>query len=415
MAYMKDKSGKRLDDMNIAPALSQPGQLISIMRRNQQNAVLNLVGDSTGNETGEWFYKLVVWIGQQFPKYTIVYRLWDDAAQAYLAPTTIQTGTGSRTLSVYNGSHPGAAHDYTFANSNTTRFNLTFPVTPTTVITSYGYNNGLTNYREQMHELTRWITGSFPQAEVILVAQPPKASTDADSANSLLRSADVRAFALQEGYGLIDAAQPFIDYGNFDELIAGDKIHPTAAGMDLWFEQARRAFDPTAALARPRVQPPKVDRIFVPASSFTPNVGTPSMSVSPVGIPKMDFDPATVESASVTVDIPPSWAGVNVWLYWSTGGGSTLGVVWYLDQQTLGSLIPVPASGWTPAGFTAGTKTLLPTIATSGFTRATRMYNNARFAGGRPLVFNIRRDAVDAQDQYASDAWVYGLMIEKSS
>jgi hypothetical protein len=35
-----------------------------------------------------------------------------------------------------------------------------------------------------------------------------------------------------------------------------------------------------------------------------------------------------------------------------------------------------------------------------------------RFTGGRPMVFNIRRDAADA---YASDAWVYGIMIEKAS
>jgi hypothetical protein len=385
------------------------------MRRGRQDQVLILTGDSTGNETGEWFYLMVLWLGQKFPAYTITYRLWDDATQAYGSVSTIQTGTGPRTLAVYNASHPGAGADYSYQNGNTTRFNLIFPVTPTTVISYYGYNAGTSTYRKDMVDLARWITGSVPTAEYIMVAQPPKATADPDSVNSVLRSADVRAVALQNGYGLIDATQVFLDYGNFDTLINGDLIHPNAQGMALWAEVAKKIFDPETPAVRPRHAGPVIDRFFIDASRFVPATGTPNLDVSAAGIPKWNFDASVAEAIVAVVDIPPSWNTANVWLYWSTPGTSTSGLVWYVDQQALTGAMAAPISGATPTGFTNGNKQWLSSVTTVGTTRVVKVLDSTRLSSGRPLVFRIRRDAVDAQDAYTLDGWAYGLMIERAS
>lgn len=421
MAYMKDSTGKRLDAFEVADAkkvksiTGTSSQLISVLRRERQDASIVLSGDSTGNETVEWFYLLITWLAPLFPKWTVIYRLWNHTTQGYDAPVTLQTGTGTRTLSVYNASHPGAGHNYAFENSNTTRFNAIFPVAPTTVIASYGYNAGTSTYRAEMTEFARWVQGSFPATEMIFVSQPPKSTPDPDSANSLLRSADVRSVALQQGYGLIDAAQVFLDYGNFDTLINGDYVHPNAQGMALWAAEAKRIFDPETPAVRPRIAGPSIERIFVNASQFSPVVGAPALAPSAAGIPKWDFDPATSEAVAAVVDIPPTWGSANVWLYWSTPGGSTSAVVWYVDYQQLTNVMAGVVTSGVPAGFTTGGKQTLNSQSGAGGTRVQTMFTATRFSAGRPLVFRIRRDAVDAADTYASDAWAYGLMIERAS
>ncbi len=401
------------------------GQLISVMKRNRQNAVLTVLGDSTGVpedfvSNPRWVFLLTQYLAQQFPQYTVTYRMWNDTTQAYDPTMTIQTGTGSFKLDVYNGSRSGAGYDYSFVNSNLTRFQTMIPVTPTTVIVSYGYNAGTTTYSNYMTELTRWVLGYFPSAEYVVVSQPPKASTDADSANSLLRSGDVRAWALREGYGLIDVAQAFLDYaaangGRWDALVKYDNIHPNSTGFGLWFEQVRRFFDPVTPAARAQIQQPKVDRIFVDPSRFTAGGGSPAITLSPAGIPKWDFPKGGTVNISAIVDIPPTWPTANVWLIWSTPGGTTNSVVFYVDQQALIANMAVAVSGATPTSFTAGNKMTLASITTSGTTRITNAFSNTRFSSGRPLVFQIRREGADASDTYASNGWIYGLLIEKGS
>lgn len=57
---------------------------------------LLLLGDSTGNSTGEWFSDLAIWLAAEHPRYRSRYQLWSDAAQAYAAPSWLSTGTGTR-------------------------------------------------------------------------------------------------------------------------------------------------------------------------------------------------------------------------------------------------------------------------------------------------------------------------------
>jgi hypothetical protein len=66
---------------------------------------IQVLGDSTGNDTFEWPYKLAESIAERYPAWTVQHRLWSDATQQYAAPTTIQTGTaGARYLDCSTGS-----------------------------------------------------------------------------------------------------------------------------------------------------------------------------------------------------------------------------------------------------------------------------------------------------------------------
>jgi len=65
-----------------------------------RSMAVQLLGDSTGNETTEWFYKFANAMRTNYPGWTVHYKLWDDAAQNYLATTVLQTGTaGVRSIS----------------------------------------------------------------------------------------------------------------------------------------------------------------------------------------------------------------------------------------------------------------------------------------------------------------------------
>ncbi|MDJ1115343.1 SGNH/GDSL hydrolase family protein [Microbacterium dauci] len=401
-----------VETATVGLARGQANGLTSVMARGAADAVLAVLGDSTGNETTEWVYRLVVWLGQQFPAYTIRYYLWDDATQGYGALATIQTGTGTRTLTVYNGSHPGAGYDYPI--TSVARFNAMIPVEPTTVINSFGYNSTSATYRIQVLELARWIMNKFPSAEYVWAAQPPISPGETGAANHLARVADVRAVASAEGFGLIDATQAFIDYGDYSALLASDNFHPNAAGSAVWFEAAKRYFK-RAADPTPRGTPARQDRIFVPGYTFIPSTGSPTVGVTGLSFPYMALDPTTPEGVVALVDIPPTWKSANVWVLWNKAADGTAGdaLVFRLDHGRVTSSMNANASGTVPAGLTTGDYQTV-TILTTNAVRATRMYTAERFADGRPRAFRLYRNAGTAADTYPGDMMFLGLLIERA-
>lgn len=411
--------GGRLSEAELSTtfARSIPSRLVSTMRRSVEDAVLGVLGDSTGNETTEWIYRLLTWLGTVFPSWTIVWRVWDDTSQAYEAPVTIQAGTGARTLTVYNGSKPGAGANYPYENSSATRFLKMLPVEPTAVMLSFGYNSALPTYRDAIVELSRWVLGYYPKTELIAVAQPPKGNSDSDQTNSLKRSRDVRDVALANGWGLIDAAQAFLDHGNFTaDLISSDGIHPNPAGSQVWADAAKRYFLPDAGSAIQRTPTPAMDRIFIPAKSFDVTLlsgGVCEMGKTPANVPCFRFSDSHNNIIAAVADVPPSWGAVNVYALWSTAGGSTNAVVFYVDWMKLTDGVGVPISGFTPAGFTVGAKNIVNSQ-TGVTSRSTKVYSREPFAGGRPIVFRVRRDGPDAADTTSVEWYFYGLMIERA-
>lgn len=400
----------------VAPLVSgQPSRLVSILRRNVRDAVLVVLGDSTGNEPSEWVYLLALWLADLFPAVTVSYRLWSDAAQDYDAALILQTGTGPHTLHIYNGSHPGAGYNYSFASAvPTTRFFRMLPVTPDTVVISYGYNSNTPTYRQQQLELSRWVLGNFPGAEYVATSQPPKATADADAPLHLSRQQDTRDVALSEGWGLVDATQAFIDFGDYDELIdATDHIHPTPQGSQVWFQEVRAYFGDRAQRQQPALVGTSDDRRLIPATAFTSYFGSPALGF-PAGIitPMWAFDAAAEEMIAALVDLPPSWRAAHVDLLWSGPTAAAGDVVWQVDHYALTQTM-LPSSGKPLAAATAGAPITVTQTANSAV-RTSRVYTAERFSGGRPLALRVRRQAAAGADTSTQDAWFFGLLITRA-
>jgi lysophospholipase L1-like esterase len=61
------------------------------MKAGGSSVGLQVIGDSTGNETGEWVYLLGQSLAARYPSVGVRHRLWNDATQRYDAPAVIQT------------------------------------------------------------------------------------------------------------------------------------------------------------------------------------------------------------------------------------------------------------------------------------------------------------------------------------
>lgn len=71
--------------------------------RSEQSQVLQIFGDSTGDENDEWPYLFGQYYAVQFPNWAVVYHLWNDSTQDYASPLVISNGTDGERYIYYGG------------------------------------------------------------------------------------------------------------------------------------------------------------------------------------------------------------------------------------------------------------------------------------------------------------------------
>ena len=98
-----------------ATNVSRIKQAIAMQRK---DLYVLMQGDSTGNEDTEWYRLMANALAPLYPAYTFKYRLWDNASTTWGAAVTIQVGTGTKTITFYNGSFSGATPSYWTGNRN---------------------------------------------------------------------------------------------------------------------------------------------------------------------------------------------------------------------------------------------------------------------------------------------------------
>jgi len=82
---------------------------------------IQILSDSTGNDTTDWPYILAQQIAASYPNFTVDHLLWSDATQTYAAPTRIQTGTaGERYLDCGAGNYASLTDPATSVGPTTT-------------------------------------------------------------------------------------------------------------------------------------------------------------------------------------------------------------------------------------------------------------------------------------------------------
>lgn len=258
-SHNHDSAYSALGHDHAAAEGANAARFLSRLNANLDNVNWLIVGDSTGNETTEWVHLAAQALAAQFPAYSVVYHLWDAAGgAAYSAPTTIQTGSGSNTLHVWNCSVSGSAATYTRGSRWSAAVLAT---TPDYICVSYGHNEGTTaggataeTWRTQMAALTESLTEACPLAALAIVLQNPRG----DGVPDQQRKARVyREIAAVRGYGVIDVQSVFLAQPSLTPLLLGDNVHPSTTGSQLWAAEVARVLTYDAE-SRPRDQSPSL-------------------------------------------------------------------------------------------------------------------------------------------------------------
>jgi hypothetical protein len=88
------------------PTVPKPGRAISRRVFDHSDAVvMSVMGDSTGDESTEWFELLTTWLGAQNTDVPVKVLRWSDAAQGYGLPQTVQAGTVTPSLAFVAPTH----------------------------------------------------------------------------------------------------------------------------------------------------------------------------------------------------------------------------------------------------------------------------------------------------------------------
>lgn len=91
---MPQPASKRLvTELAMGQRVSAFAPLKAALAAGDRSCAVQVIGDSTGNETTEWVYTLAQAVAAAYPAWTVHYRLWNDATQQYGGTTVIQTGT----------------------------------------------------------------------------------------------------------------------------------------------------------------------------------------------------------------------------------------------------------------------------------------------------------------------------------
>jgi hypothetical protein len=219
-------------------ASAQMQAMLSKISRNIEDVTILILGDSTGDGADRWPNQLALQLPAMFPTHTIKYTTWNSTV--YNALTTVATGTGAQTITVYNASISGA--------------NTLFPLggrwaamvagisSPDVTFLNYGHNQGTASdsWKADYLSLTESVSDTCPGAGVVLILQNP--STVGTTQAS--RNAVYDQIARQRGFGTINVWQSFIDYGpTWTTDLMADTVHPNAAGSLLWTAQVVTAMN----------------------------------------------------------------------------------------------------------------------------------------------------------------------------
>lgn len=204
---------------------------------------LLLLGDSVSDNVGEWFYLVAQYLGTTYPTHTISYRAWDTTNEVYATASILSTGTGSRTINVWNCAVASSTGYYPLAQ----RFQTAVVNTSADVVMiAYGHNHTDTVPDESLGvflNVTQSVSDALPDAQIIMSALNPRT----DGLNGRITQAydHSRRMAARFGYVFVDPYRAFIDYPSYaTALIDGTGIHPNSTGHTVWRDVAKQPFKP---------------------------------------------------------------------------------------------------------------------------------------------------------------------------
>lgn len=319
------------------------------IRAGQLDVQILVISDSTGNQTTEWPYLMAQWLATLAPTHSVSYRnCTEDAVFAWNAPVVISTGTGARTIYVDCAAAAGTTDLYC-DGGNASRIYDSRKIYDV-VILNHGHNYGTGNSANFLSGLfTRAAAAAMhynPVAQLFITLQNPNMNVPAYSQQAVQAW---RGVAARLGLGIIDAYDKFMAQANPEDWLAGDKLHPNAAGsLELWLPAVQEAlaenrnfgFDPGAQLS--------------PLTTIRPNlVSNPVFAQWEAGA--ADPDSWTRVNITVSKDVGRS-SGQNIYALKISPTGNNPRLQQSLStMRTLlrGRVVTAFARVWIPAGLTS--------------------------------------------------------------
>ena len=177
-----------------------------------------VVGDSTGDEVGEWVDLLARELADS---HRVRLRLWDTQAQAFAAPIVYGSG---RPLDVWNLSHPG------IELTQPSELDAV-PTRPDVALVSYGKDRTPRMVRRAFRATTAAIADRWNDVAVAWLLQNPATGVTAGAQEDAIAAA--RATATAQGVPAIDVYGAFATSPPLQPLLV-DGVRPSADGSRLW-------------------------------------------------------------------------------------------------------------------------------------------------------------------------------------
>lgn len=184
---------------------------------------VNVLGDSTSNDDGEWVH---LWAKHLAADATVTVHTWKEGAASW---PVVTYGEGERKVTIWNGSMPGSNGMYARQS-----YPVMQPERPDLVIYNYGHNASTSGTRADVETLQRMTQARWGSA-VPFVVTLQNASRGKYQAVSVQSVEELKAWTSAQGIPVIDI-ESVISAQSFDALLLDD-VHPNRQGSEVWAEK----------------------------------------------------------------------------------------------------------------------------------------------------------------------------------
>lgn len=186
--------------------------------------IVSVLGDSTGNGPGEW---VDLWSEHLGASGAVSLYFWGDN-DAYPASSSKLYGSGSRKVTVWDGSKAGSTGAYPLERMASIQ-----PAKPDLILYNYGHNRSANGVVSDIKALQRKAEDRWgKQIPFVVMLQNPARGERAQYSAASVQ--ELRAWARLAGIPAVDIEAAFNKAGA-DALLA-DNVHPNSEGSKLWAE-----------------------------------------------------------------------------------------------------------------------------------------------------------------------------------
>jgi lysophospholipase L1-like esterase len=187
-------------------------------------AVVSVLGDSTGNDPGEW---VDLWAADLGATRRVTLHQWDTGTKDW-KPAVVRYGTAGQQLTIWNGSQNRAQ-----AADPIMRLARFQPERPDLVLYSFGHNNNADTIVDGL-QATIDADDEHWNARLVrvVILQNPSRQRPGEGQQRTLRAVD--AWATRTGQPTIDVTAAFRASSTDLPALLMDDLHPNAAGSRVW-------------------------------------------------------------------------------------------------------------------------------------------------------------------------------------